>query len=74
MLDNLFAPIHLVIFLFISAVFIIVPFWQIFRKAGMSGALSILMLFPLVNLIMLYILAFSNWKVIPASQAPGNLR
>jgi len=46
---------------------IIIPFWQIFKKAGMSGALSILMAIPLVNLVMLYVLAFSQWKVVPVA-------
>jgi hypothetical protein len=44
---------------------VIVPFWQIFKKAGMSGAMSLLMAIPLVNLVMLYVLAFSDWKVVP---------
>ncbi len=45
---------------------IIIPFWQIFKKAGMGGALSLLMIIPLVNIIMIYVLAFSRWKVVPA--------
>lgn len=45
---------------------VIVPFWQIFKKAGMTPALSLLMILPLVNLVMLYVLAFSRWNVIPA--------
>ena len=38
----------------------IIPFWPIFRKAGFSGALSLLMLIRGVNLIVLYIVAFSH--------------
>jgi hypothetical protein len=38
----------------------IVPFWPIFRKAGFSGALSLLMLVPGVNLVLLYVVAFSR--------------
>lgn len=45
---------------------VIVPFWQIFKKAGLTPALSLLMILPLVNLVMLYVLAFSRWNVIPA--------
>jgi hypothetical protein len=40
---------------------VIVPFWKIFEKAGFAQALSLLMLIPIVNLIALYFLAFSNW-------------
>ena len=47
---------------------IIVPFWQIFKKSGMGGPLSLLMVLPLVNIVMLYILAFSRWKVVPAPE------
>jgi hypothetical protein len=38
----------------------VVPFWPIFRKAGFSGPLSLLMLVPGVNLILLYVVAFSR--------------
>ena len=40
----------------------IIPYWVIFRKAGFAPALSILILIPLVNLIVLYYVAFSEWK------------
>ncbi|MEK6398731.1 MAG: hypothetical protein V4734_11650 [Terriglobus sp.] len=50
----------------ITWVILVVPFWQIFKKAGMTPALSLLMILPFVNLVMLYVLAFSRWNVIPA--------
>ena len=52
----------------VGTAIMIIPFWVIFKKAGMSGAMSLLMLLPVVNLIMLYVLAFSQWKVIPAPE------
>jgi hypothetical protein len=57
------------IFLFwiVGAAIVIVPFWQIFKKAGMAPGLSFLIVIPLVNLVMLYVLAFSEWKVVPVS-------
>lgn len=57
----LMAPVILMCWV-IGAAVIIVPFWQIFKKAGMAPALSFLMVVPLANLVMLYILAFSQWK------------
>ena len=45
----------------------IVPFWNIFRKTGYSGALSFLMLVPGVNLIVLYVVAFSRPRFAPPS-------
>jgi uncharacterized membrane protein YhaH (DUF805 family) len=38
--------------------------WVILRKAGYSGAWSLLMLIPVVNLIAMYVFAFSNWPVL----------
>lgn len=49
---------------------VVVPFWQIFKKAGYSPLFSLLMLIPLVNLFMLYILAF----VLSASTQAAPLR
>lgn len=39
----------------------IVPFWKIFPRAGWSPWMSLLMVVPLVNLILLYVLAFKQW-------------
>jgi ATP-dependent Zn protease len=48
--------------LILAALLAIPPFWVIFRKAGFQPVLSILVLVPLANLIVLYIVAFSRWK------------
>lgn len=40
---------------------VITPFFLIFKKAGYSPWLSLLMVFPIVNFVMLYFLAFSSW-------------
>lgn len=37
--------------------------WQIAEKAGFSGALSLLMLIPLVNFILLLVFAFTEWPI-----------
>jgi hypothetical protein len=42
-------------------------FWRIFTKAGMAGPLSLLILVPGIGpLIVICILAFGTWKVVPA--------
>ena len=43
----------------------IVPalFWKIFSKAGYPGAMGLLMLVPLVNLLALCFLAFGDWPI-----------
>ncbi len=55
-----FALLQLIFFL-IGAAIIIVPFWKIYSKAGFSKWLSLLMIVPLINLIVLYVIAFSSW-------------
>lgn len=43
-------------------------YWRCFVKAGLSGPLALLnLLYPIGPLICLCILAFSNWKVVPAA-------
>lgn len=53
--------------LLLWAAVIILPFWKIFSKAGFSGWLSLLLLVPVVNLIVLYVIAFARW---PARRFP----
>jgi hypothetical protein len=52
----------------IGAAIIIIPFWFICKKAGFSPWLSLLNLVPLGNLILVYVLAFAEWKVVPVPQ------
>lgn len=59
MFEGLFQPIHLLIIVVVPIV-IITPFWQIFKKAGFNPWLSVAMIFPLVNLITLWYVAFAR--------------
>jgi uncharacterized membrane protein YhaH (DUF805 family) len=45
----------------VYAVIIVLPVWKITTKAGYSGWLSLLMIIPVVNVLYLYFLGFSNW-------------
>jgi len=47
---------------------VIFPFWKIFAKAGKPGWLSLFMVVPVVNLVMLYYLAFSKWSSVGANK------
>ena len=53
---------HWLIVLLWLAVFI-VPAWRIVSKAGFPGAMSLLMLIPLVNIIFIWVFAFVKWPV-----------
>ena len=50
------------------AVILTLPYWVIFRKAGFQPFLSVLTLVPLVNVVLLYFVAFSEWKTGPAQK------
>ena len=59
------------LFAIVSVVIYIIPFWMIFKKAGFSPWLALLLFVPLANIIILYVIAFSQWKVVPAQLASG---
>ncbi len=59
--------VFLPLILIVGSLVVVVPYWMIFRKAGFPAFLGILMVVPLVNLVLLYVLAFSQWKVVPSN-------
>ena len=66
-------PIEVAIIL-IVAVLPLIAFWRIFSKAGYPGALGILMIVPVVNLVMFFFLAFAEWPVLKELAALRNSR
>jgi hypothetical protein len=54
------------IFFIVIMAIVIVPFWFICKKAGFSPWLSLINFVPLGSLILLYVLAFAEWKVAPS--------
>ena len=69
-MGELLQPWHIIILAITFAVyvaFLLIPFWQIFKKAGFPPFFALLMMVPFVNLVMLYVLAFAKWKVAPSS-------
>jgi heme/copper-type cytochrome/quinol oxidase subunit 2 len=62
--------IILPIVILVAIVIVMVPCWFILKKAGFSPWLSLLCIMPsLGTLVLLYVLAFSEWKVVPALTA-----
>jgi hypothetical protein len=59
-------PTALLLSLLLAALIIIIPYWKIFGKAGVPRIFGLLMIIPLVNLILLYVLAFSQWRILPS--------
>lgn len=72
LMGDLFQPFHLLILffiLFIVSPLMILPYWYIFKKAGFTPMLSVLMIFPPpINLLVVYYVAFSPWKIIQVQQ------
>ena len=60
------AIVPLLILILIAVV--VIPCWFICKKAGFSPWLSLINFIPFGNLVLLYILAFAEWKVVPAPQ------
>lgn len=52
----------------IAVAIILIPFWFICKKAGLSPWLTLLNLIPGGGLVLIYVLAFAEWKVVPAPQ------
>jgi hypothetical protein len=69
-MNSLGASELLVIFMvvLILAAAVLIPYWKIFVKAGFSPWLSLLMFLPLVNIGLLYFLAFSDWPSLRKTQ------
>ena len=61
-MGELFTPTHLILFLSFFFPLLIVPYWQILKKARFPPVLSLLIVVPLCNLLLLYYVAFTKWK------------
>jgi hypothetical protein len=50
----------------------VIPFWKICAKAGFPGALSLLMLVPVANIILPFYIAFADWPALrQTAREPG---
>ncbi len=47
----------------LGLVIVVLPFWKISSKAGYSGALSLMMLVPVVNILFPFFLGFAEWPI-----------
>jgi hypothetical protein len=58
------------IIIIVAIAIVMIPCWFILKKAGFSPWLSMLCLIPsLGTLVLLYVLAFAEWKVVPVTPA-----
>lgn len=61
--------VHWIAFVVMVAV-ILYPIGRILRRLGLSPFWSLLVFIPLVNLIFLWVLAFSDWPMDKANRGP----
>ena len=47
----------------VVSVIVVLPFWKIFAKAGFPGTLSLTQLVPILNVIVLFYVAFAEWPI-----------
>ena len=58
------------IIILVAIAIVMIPCWIILKKAGFSPWLALLCILPtLGTLVLLYVLAFAQWKVVPAPEA-----
>jgi len=60
------------LFVLVADITFLLPFFWIFRRAGWHWAMGFLMLLPLVNLVMLYVLAFGRWPIRSRRHSEGS--
>ena len=58
------------LWMLIVGVVTVLPFWKICQKAGLTPALSLLLLIPFINLIAIYYIAFADWPALRGKQPP----
>ena len=49
----------------VASILTILPFWKICARVGFPGALSLLMLVPVANVILPFYIAFARWPALP---------
>ena len=51
-------------FALIGVLLTVIALWKICSKAGFNGALSLLMLLPIANIVLLLYIAFAEWPAL----------
>ncbi len=65
---SLFFLVFFAFFGLLISIVVLIPYWFIFKKAGFSPLLALLIFLPVINIFLLYFLAFSRWNVVPVAQ------
>ena len=57
------------LWMLVIAIVVIIPAWRICQRAGYPGWMGALIIIPVINLFLLYFIAFSEW---PADRRGGS--
>ena len=49
------------LWMLVIAIVVVIPAWRICQRTGYPGWMGFLILIPVVNLVLLYFIAFSDW-------------
>ncbi len=49
------------LWMLVIAIVVVIPVWRLCQRLGYPGWMGILILVPMVNLILLYVIAFGEW-------------
>lgn len=71
MMPGIYELIVIAVMLLVVILLNVLPFWKICTKAGFPGALSLLMLVPIANIVFLFYIAFAEWPALRNSQGHG---
>jgi hypothetical protein len=66
---EILAILFVMVFGALGVLITLIPYWMICRKAGFPGPLSLLMLVPIANIILLFYLAFAAWPALRQTPA-----
>jgi len=56
----------------VTLLLMVLPFWFICKKAGFPGPLSLLMLNPIGNIVLFFVLAFAEWPALRGQTGGGS--
>lgn len=70
-MEGLGNAVFLLIFVVLPAVLMLWGAWTGVQRAGFSGFWALLLLVPLVNMIMIYVFAFSTWPIERGNETGG---
>ena len=66
-------PVELMILLLIVGIMLpaaVLPFWMICIKAGFPGWYSLAVLIPILQLVLMFFLAFAEWPALRQHEGP----